>query len=56
MTPGERIGPTSLKLESAGGIGAGYCAADSKLNREMAIEILPNVLGQRSRLARPLPR
>src|SRR4051794_526407 len=45
LTPGMRLGPYEIvALLGAGGMGAVYRATDTKLNREVAIKILPDAL------------
>lgn len=42
LTPGTRLGPYEiLSAIGAGGMGEVYRARDSKLNRDVAIEVLP---------------
>src|SRR5215831_7790497 len=45
LTPGMRLGPYEIvALLGAGGMGAVYRAIDTKLNREVAIKVLPEAL------------
>jgi serine/threonine-protein kinase len=54
LTPGTRVGPYEVvSLLGAGGMGEVYRARDAKLNRDVALKVLPASLGQDpDRLAR----
>src|SRR6266404_5003648 len=54
LTPGSRIGPYEvLSAIGAGGMGEVYRARDTKLNRDVAIKVLPAAMAQDSeRMAR----
>jgi serine/threonine-protein kinase len=44
LSPGTRLGPYEIKSAlGAGGMGEVYCARDGKLNRDVAIKVLPDV-------------
>ena len=55
LTPGSRIGPYEiLALLGAGGMGEVYRARDTKLNRDVAIKVLPAAFAQDGeRMAHP---
>ena len=54
LNPGARLGQYEIKsLLGAGGMGQVYCARDSKLNRDVAIKVLPDLFAaDPERLAR----
>ena len=54
LTPGTRLGPYEvLSAIGAGGMGEVYRARDTKLNRDVAIKVLPDMLAaDEDRLAR----
>ncbi len=54
LTPGTRVGAYDIvSFIGAGGMGEVYAAQDTKLEREVAIKVLPEALSQdRERLAR----
>src|SRR5262245_8374715 len=44
LPPGTRLGPYEIKSAlGAGGMGEVYCARDPKLNRDVAIKVLPSL-------------
>ena len=48
MTPGSRLGPYDVTaLIGQGGMGEVYRAKDTKLNRDVAIEALPDLLADK---------
>jgi serine/threonine protein kinase len=54
VTPGTRLGPYEVTVQiSVDGMGEAYQATDTKLKREVAVEVLPAALGaDPERLAR----
>jgi eukaryotic-like serine/threonine-protein kinase len=54
LTPGARLGPYEIKSTlGAGGMGQVYCARDTRLNRDVAIKVLPDLFAaDPERLAR----
>lgn len=53
LAPGTRLGPYEIVAHIGGGMGEVYCARDSKLQREIAIKVLPQALAHdNERLAR----
>jgi serine/threonine protein kinase len=44
LIPGTRLGPYEIKSAlGVGGMGEVYCARDTKLNRDVAIKVLPEL-------------
>ena len=44
LNPGARLGPYEIKSTlGTGGMGEVYCAGDSRLNRDVAIKVLPDL-------------
>ncbi len=47
LAPGTRLGTYEItSLLGAGGMGEVYCARDTKLNRDVAIKVLPAAFAQ----------